>query len=203
MSMQPPEWSECPRTYCQHYKVCANPQNCSSNTDVSYREATPSEIGTQEVDVSLSRVSGGTNMPLPTNRPAAEGTPRTEQLCRLLANLVLLYAPDADTPQAMLEAINELESLERELAEVIASRHRIWIERNSNADRAEAAESRLSALEADAQRYRALRDGETDPDMEQPYCTIHKTNSWGKWFNTYETGEALDKAIDAARKEKA
>jgi len=49
-----------------------------------------------------------------------------------------------------------------------------------------------------AARYLWLRD-QADPDQEHPHCTIHKTNDWGKWFNEWTTGEALDEAIDAAR----
>lgn len=63
------------------------------------------------------------------------------------------------------------------------------------------AERQLAEAQKDAERYRAMRNGETDPDMGHPYCTIHKKNSWGKWFNTYEAGAALDAAIDAALKE--
>jgi len=55
------------------------------------------------------------------------------------------------------------------------------------------------ALELDAARYRWLRDV-ADADSGHPYVTIHKTNDCGKWFNTWECGEGLDAAIDAAMK---
>lgn len=48
----------------------------------------------------------------------------------------------------------------------------------------------------DAARYRWLRD-RSDPDMEQPYITRHKVNSWGKWFNTCDKGDYADSVIDA------
>lgn len=48
----------------------------------------------------------------------------------------------------------------------------------------------------DAARYRFIRD-RSDPDMEQPYITRHKVNSWGKWFNTCDKGDYADRVIDA------
>lgn len=49
----------------------------------------------------------------------------------------------------------------------------------------------------DAARYRFIRD-RSDPDMEQPYISRHKVNSWGKWFNTCDRSDYADKVIDAA-----
>jgi len=55
----------------------------------------------------------------------------------------------------------------------------------------------VDALRKDAERYRWLRD-KADPDSNQPYVTVYKKNSWGKWFNSVEIGSFLDAAIDAA-----
>lgn len=49
----------------------------------------------------------------------------------------------------------------------------------------------------DAERYRFLRD-EANPDDEQPHCVINKTNDWGKSYDEWATGSALDETIDAS-----
>lgn len=53
------------------------------------------------------------------------------------------------------------------------------------------------AAREDAERYRFLRS--VDPDAELPATTLHKQNSWGKWYYSPLLGEELDAAIDAAR----
>jgi len=48
----------------------------------------------------------------------------------------------------------------------------------------------------DAMRYRFLRDC-ADPDEGHPYISCDTQNDWGKWFNTHESGDAVDRMIDS------
>ena len=61
--------------------------------------------------------------------------------------------------------------------------------------------SRLAALQADAERYRWLRD-EAHPDREDTglACTESDMNDWGNYYTKHLSGDQLDTAIDAARK---
>lgn len=58
--------------------------------------------------------------------------------------------------------------------------------------------SEAKGLEADALRYRFLRDV-SDADLQQPYICQEQQNSWGKWFSTPLTAEEADKLIDDLR----
>ena len=62
---------------------------------------------------------------------------------------------------------------------------------------AECFEAEIRELRKDAERYRWLRN-KADPDFEQPYVSIHRPNSWGKWINSWESGDECDAVIDAA-----
>jgi len=66
-------------------------------------------------------------------------------------------------------------------------------------DRAEELEAELAGAQQDAARYRWLRD-RADPDMEQPFVTIHQQDSWGNWRSRVVEQDNMDAAIDTARK---
>jgi len=55
---------------------------------------------------------------------------------------------------------------------------------------------RLRAAEADAERYRWLREPR---DEQQPVVTIARQNSWGNWHDDPLWDGELDAAIDAAK----
>lgn len=52
----------------------------------------------------------------------------------------------------------------------------------------------------DAMRYRFLRDT-ADPDLGDPYVSVHTVSDWGKWYNTVEHSVGMDKVIDDAMME--
>lgn len=97
------------------------------------------------------------------------------------------------------EAADRIDALERESAalrnDFNALQHAIV------GDTGASAILTVEALRVDAERYRWLRD-KADADNGHPYATIHKANDWGKWFNTWECGEGLDAAIDAAMEQR-
>lgn len=64
--------------------------------------------------------------------------------------------------------------------------------------RADAAERRVGELEADARRYRYLRDN-ANPDSDEGFAvTTEAMNGWGKWYTVHISGADLDAAIDTA-----
>ena len=64
--------------------------------------------------------------------------------------------------------------------------------------RASAAERRVGELEADARRYRYLRDN-ANPDSDEGFAvTTEAMNGWGKWYTVHISGADLDSAIDTA-----
>lgn len=58
--------------------------------------------------------------------------------------------------------------------------------------------ARVAELEADARRYRYLRDN-ANPDSDEGFAvTTEAMNGWGKWCTVHISGTDLDAAIDTA-----
>lgn len=61
--------------------------------------------------------------------------------------------------------------------------------------------SQVEALQADAERYRYLRN-EAHPDREDSGIAVQEQdwNDWGKPYNRFYSGKELDEKVDAARR---
>ncbi len=203
---------KCSKPYLVSVKECPYCHAANGNVDLEKAQGQVSEKGTNNAapqegterltapghagdEYTEARSPVGA-APHPS-QPAAEGTPRTDAVCTPQSLAAILNASKLECALLTLAR-----TLERELDE--AKEIRIVLQ--AQADRAEglivAAESRLSALEADAQRYRWWREdlaGLTWYDADMGNIAPSGTD-----VEDIMTGEMLDAAIDARiAKEKA
>lgn len=180
--MTPPRWSECPRTYCQTYKACANEANCSSNQGVTYREAVPSEKVAQPITDHQGKPMtywGGKANEVPPIAPPALGTPRTDALT---ASWERQY-------NGLNECYAELKyfarTLERELAEANTRLEHLHSSYDVQADELSAATARLNAPVPEVEtKIAGIRKLLADPVRDS--CS-------------YTSDEAIDDLADLAR----